>query len=662
MISVEERPSVLTPVLNMPYTITPQARARPCANLLAGGLDLPVRSGITTLRLKVLGSGRNGETIMDEVMCGYGGHILRIDMSERTYTCEPLSLAWMKSVIGGRAANTKRLSEELDPQCDPLGPRNVLIFGVGPLTGTLLPASAYYTVSAKSPLTGILGDSAAGGQFAAEMKQTGTDQIIITGKSEHLLYLVVRDDTVEFVECPHLTGKSVMQTTYAIRKETKDFQMEVAAIGPAGEACVLFSTIVSSGNRVNGRTGMGAVMGSKGVKALAVRGSHPVEMKNPLKFAEETSRIENAIARHPEYQKRHLMGTTMLMRDLDGIGILPTNHFQRGVCPYVDEISGQKLAARFKVKNKACFNCNLHCSRYYVCSDVEAEGPEFETLCSFTSRLGIEDLSFALEMNWTLNQMGLDSISTGEVLGWLMECQERGLLAPADVGNLSITWGDTSTVRETVAKIAFREGIGDLLAEGATRVSKRFSKEAQNLVMQVKGLDIICGDPRGIKAYGLTYAVASRGADHLRAEPYFELTNREEEALRRFGTEKAAHRLSEEGKAALVTYSEKIALLCDSLTMCKNIGLCMDCLTFENSAALLTAATGIPYTPEYLKNIMGDCIDRDHNLNRTMGVTKEEDTLPARFVNEPLTEGPTEGSTVDITSMVDEYYRLHKWE
>jgi aldehyde:ferredoxin oxidoreductase len=599
---------------------------------------------------------------MGDVIYGYGGRILRIDLSERTFTSDVTPLSWIKPVIGGRAANTKRLSEELNPQCDPLGPENMLIFGVGPLTGTLLPASAYYTVSAKSPLTGILGDSAAGGQFAAEMKQTGFDQIIITGRSETLLYLLVKNGSVEFMECPYLTGKSIIETTLTIQKETRDFQTEVAAIGPAGEACVLYATIVSSGNRVNGRTGMGAVMGSKKVKALAVRGSHPVQVKDPLEFSEETRKIENAISNHPEYQKRHLMGTTMLMKDLNGIGILPTNHFQKGVCAYVDEISGQRLAAQYKVKNKACFNCNLHCSRYYVCNEIEAEGPEFETLCSFTSRLGIDDLSFALEMNWTLNQMGLDSISTGEVLGWLMECQEKGLLTPRDIGNLSITWGDTTTVREVVHKIAFREGTGDLLAEGATKVSRRFGKEAQNLVMQVKGLDIICGDPRGIKAYGLTYAVASRGADHLRAEPYFELTNRKQEALRRFGTEKAAHRLSEEGKAALVTYSEKIALLCDSLTMCKNIGLCMDVLTFENSAALLTASTGIPYTPDYLKRIMGDCIDRDHNFNTRMGMTKKEDTLPARFTEEPLTEGPTRGSTVDITSMVDEYYRLHNWE
>jgi len=265
-------------------------------------------------------------------------------------------------------------------------------------------------------------------------------------------------------------------------------------------------------------------------------------------------------------------------------------------------------------------------------------------------------------MNAYLNQVGLDSISTAEVIGWIMECQEKGLLHPDDLDGLEITWGDADNIRDLVEKISYRRGIGDRLADGATKLSQSFSEEAQKLVMQVKGLDIICGDPRGIKAYGLTYAIASRGADHLRAEPYFELTNRTEEAKKRFGTEKAAHRMEEEGKAALVTYSEKIALLTDSLTMCKNIGLCMDILNLENASRLLRAGTGIEYSPSDLKKILGEAIHTDYKLNKRFGVKKEDNTLPERFQKEPLKEGPTKGSTVDIQKMVDEYYKLHDWD
>jgi aldehyde:ferredoxin oxidoreductase len=593
---------------------------------------------------------------------GYGGRILRVDLSERRFKIEQTDPQWIKSVIGGRAANTKRLFEELNHECDPLSPENLLIFGIGPLTGSLLPASAYYTVTARSPLTGILGDSAAGGQFAAEMKLTGFDQIIITGKSNRLIYVMVTDSGVNFIECPDLAGKSIVPTTEIIRNEQKDYSVQVAAIGLAGENLVHYSTIVSSGNRVNGRTGMGAVMGSKNLKALAVRGSRSVEFADTLGFLEEVKKIEQDIFAHNEYQKRYDMGTTMLMKDLNGIGILPTNHFQEGVCDYVDEVSGQQLASRYKVKNKACFNCNLHCSRYYVVHDYEAEGPEFETLCGFTSRIGNRNLPFALEMNQYLNQVGLDSISTCEVIGWLMECQEKGLIHPDDVDGFSIRWGEIDKIRELVKMIALRQGIGDKLADGATKFSQNFSEAARKLVMQVKGLDIICGDPRGIKGYGLTYAIASRGGDHLRAEPFFELTDRKAEAKKRFGTEKAADRLAEEGKAALVCYSEKIALLTDCLTMCKNIGLCMDVLNFEKASKLLKTATGIDYSPEYLRKILGDAIDLDFKLNRRFGVRKEDDTLPDRFQNEPLKKGPTKCSTVDIERMVNEYYEIHGWE
>jgi len=593
---------------------------------------------------------------------GYGGKILRVDLSERSAHIQNLDASWVKPVIGGRAANTKRLFEELNPDCDPLSSENILIFGVGPLTGSLLPASAYYTVTAKSPLTGILGDSAAGGQFAAEMKLTGFDQIIITGKAETLLYLLVTESGVEFVDCPEYAGKIITDTTKAIREDQQDFSIQVAAIGPAGENLVHFAAIVSSGNRVNGRTGMGAVMGSKNLKAVAVRGSRPLEVADTLAFLSEVRKIEENIMNHNEYKKRYSMGTTMLMKDLNNIGILPTRHFLEGVCSYVDDISGQELAKTHKVKNKACFNCNLHCSRYYVVDGVEAEGPEFETLCSFTSRLGSQNLPFALEMNTFLNQMGMDSISTSEVIGWIMECQEKGLIHPQELDGLHLKWGETDKIRDVVHMIAFRRGIGDRLAEGAKKLSESFGEKAKKLVMHVKGLDMICGDPRGIKAYGLTYAVAARGADHLRAEPYFELTNRREEAKKRFGTEKAADRLAEEGKAALVSYSEKIALLTDCLTMCKNIGLCMDILNFENTSALLKAGTGIDYSPEYLEKILGNHIDLEYKLNRRFGTKREDDSLPERFQKEPLTEGPTKGSTVNIQRMVDEYYQIHEWK
>jgi aldehyde:ferredoxin oxidoreductase len=407
---------------------------------------------------------------------------------------------------------------------------------------------------------------------------------------------------------------------------------------------------------------MGAVMGSKNLKAIAVKGNGSVKYADPLGLMELVSKMKTKIYENEEYDKRYQMGTTMLMKNLNSIGILPTNHFQQGVYDSVDDVSGEKLAEVYKVKNKACFNCNVHCSRYYITDKVEAEGPEYETLCSFSSKIGSNDLEFALEMNHYLNQNGLDSISAGEAISWLIECQERGIIKPEEVGGYKIKWGEKDRIRELLEMIINRNGIGDKLADGATKFSKSFSKEAQDLVMQVKGLDIICGDPRGIKAYGLTYAIASRGGDHLRAEPYFELTQKYKVAKQRFGTEKAADRLAEDGKAALVTWSEKIALLTDCLTMCKNIGLCMDVLDFEEGAKLLSLATGVDYTASYLEKILGKAIEMDYKLNQKFGLSTDQDTLPDRFTKEPLTSGESKGSVVDIEKMVKEYRKLHDRE
>ncbi len=587
---------------------------------------------------------------------GYSGKVLRVDLGKKSYEVSDSTEKWFRDVIGGRAANSKRLLEELPKDCDPLGPRNQLVFGVGPLTASILPASAYYTVSAKSPMTEILGDSAAGGQFGAELKKTGYDQVIIKDKAPELSYLYITEEEIQIKGCPELSGKGIIKTTKEIRKQT-DTTTEVAGIGKAGENQVRFASIISSGNRANGRTGLGAVMGSKNLKAVAVNGKETLNYYEPHKLLKLSNKMRKEIQNHSEYQKRNKYGTTMLMKDLNNIGILPTKHFQEGKCDYVDQISGEKLDEEFNVKNKSCYNCGLHCSRYYITKDTEAEGPEYETLCSFTSKIDNKDLEFALEMNSYLNQVGMDSISTGEIISWLMECQEKDIIDSDEIGH-EISWGDKEKTKELVKKIANREGVGDELAEGATKFSKKFGEEAQEKVMQVKGLDIICGDPRGIKAYGLTYAISTRGADHLRAEPYFELTNNTKEAKKRFGTEKAAKRLEEEGKPELVTYSEKIALLTDSLTMCKNIGLCMDILDLETSKELLKHGTGLSYSKRELKKILSKSIKRERKLNKEF---KPEliSTLPKRFREEPLKEGESKGSTVDIEKMVKKYEELH---
>jgi aldehyde:ferredoxin oxidoreductase len=592
----------------------------------------------------------------------YGGHILRVDLVTGQIHREKSDPEYMLNVIGGRGLNSTRLYDELKRDIDPLSPENLLLIGVGPLTGTLLSASAFMTISGKSPMTGILGDSAAGGHFGAELKQAGYDQIVMTGRSEKPCYLLVADDHVEIRDASHLWGKDIWQTTAAIRKEVNDNAVQVAAIGPAGENLVKYATVACNNSRMCGRTGMGCLFGSKHLKAVAVRGRGRLTVADPPGYLELCRQLDQRIMVHPEYEKRNAMGSTLLMKALNGIGILPTNHFQQGLCEYVDRVSGETLAKNYKVKNKSCYNCNLHCSRYYLTKDVEAEGPEFETLCSFTSRIGNDDLEFGLKMNAFLNRMGMDSLSTGETIGWAMECVQKGLLTRDDFDGLNFSWGNRKTVEKLLHMIIRREGIGDLFAEGTRSLAHHYGKGTDEYAFHVKGLDMICGDPRGLKAFGLTYAIASRGGDHLRAEPFFELTERYDEAEKRWGIREIADRLADTGKAVLVEYTERQALLTDCLTICKNIGLSMDILDFDLASRLLRTGTGLKFTPEKIDEALKGVIEKDRKMNIDFGVEASQDTLPRRFTHEPLKEGASKGQVVPVARMVKEYYKIKGWD
>ncbi|MFA5904022.1 MAG: aldehyde ferredoxin oxidoreductase family protein [Desulfobacula sp.] len=596
------------------------------------------------------------------MLSGYGGHILRVDLSSGRIVREKTDPKYMLEVIGGRGLNSRRLFDELKRDINPLLEENMLLIGVGPITGSLFSTSAYMTISGKSPMTGILGDSAAGGFFGPEIKYAGYDQLIFTGKSEKLCYVYICDDHVEIRDAGHVKGRDIFETTAVIRKELGDNSLQIAAIGPAGENLVRFATVACNNSRMCGRTGMGCLFGSKNLKAVVVKGTGMVTAADPLKFMELCKIIDKRIMEHPEFQDRHDMGSTLLMKALNGLGILPVNHFQKGMAGYVDKISGQTLAKQYKVKNKGCFNCNINCSRYYITPEVESEGPEYETLCSFSSRIGSDNMEFALKMNQYLHRMGLDSLSTGETIGWAMECVEKGIFDKTDFDGLDFTWGNIKTIQTIVDLIIRQEGIGAEFAKGTRHLATLMGKGSEKYALHVKGLDIICGDPRGIKAFGLTYAIASRGADHLRAEPFFELTNRFDEAEKRFGMRDVADRLSNNGKAVLVEFTERQALLTDCLTMCKNVGLSMDVLDFTLAADLLRAGTGLKFTEDNVNKALRATINNDRRMNIDFGIGPDQDTLPHRFTHEPLSEGASKDQVVPVHDMVKEYYKIKGWD
>jgi aldehyde:ferredoxin oxidoreductase len=586
------------------------------------------------------------------------GNALRIDLTghriERAETPE--------NGIGGRTWNSVTLLRELEAGIDPLGPENLLCIGVGPLTGSELIATCRFIASAKSPLTGFLGDSGARGFFAPEMRWAGWDQLVFSGASEKWVYLFIDNDRVELRDASHLVGLDITETTVTLLQELGDPDLQVAAIGPAGENLVKYAIISCNLARACGRTGMGAVMGSKKLKAIVVRGDNPVRPADPQRFQKACSDLNANLRAHGEFEPRRLYGTTRIIEALSEMGVLPAYHYRSAQFQELDRIDSKALRRDHVVKAKGCYNCNVHCSRYNYTSYSEGEGPEYEAQAAFTVKCGSSDMELGVHVSNLVNRLGLDCISAGEVIAWLMECRHEGLITDADCDGVDLSWGSKEALLKLPEMIAKREGIGDLLAEGTKRAAEKFGAEARKLTAEVKGLELFSADPRGIKGYGLMNAVNSRGGDHYRGEPMIELTGDEELAMRRVGNRNAAHRLSEEGKGALVNYAEHLGLLSDSMTICKNISCCMDVVDFDLAADAYSGLLGRDIAGDELWQACSHVsqVERDFNLRE--GLRVEDDTLPERFVGKPIPDGPSKGTVINIQRLVKDYYKVKGWE
>jgi len=587
----------------------------------------------------------------------YQGNQLRVDLTDRTISREKTPEG-----IGARSWNSVTLLQELEPGTEPLGPDNILCIGVGPLTGSRLIATCRFIASARSPLTGFLGDSGARGFFAPELRWAGHDQIVFTGVSEEWVYLFIDNDTVEIRDASHLTGLDITETTLALQAELSDPDLQVAAIGPAGENLVRYAIISCNLARAAGRTGMGAVMGSKKLKAIVVRGTNPVIPADPDRFDEACARFEAGLEAHGDFEPRRRYGTTKIMNALATMGVLPAFHYRSAVYEDLEKVNAEALRRDHVVKEKSCYNCNVHCSRYNYTQYSEGEGPEYEAQAAFTVKCGNSDLELAVGISNLVNRLGLDCITTGEVIAWLMECRQEGIISDADIDGIDLSWGSREALLRLPELIAHRQGIGDLLAEGSKRVAEQLGSEARQLTAEVKGLELFSADPRGIKGYGLMNAINSRGGDHYRGEPMIELTGDEELALRRVGNRNAAHRLSEEGKGALVNYAELLGILSDSMTVCKNISNCMDLVDFDLAADTYAGLLGRDISRQDMWEACSQVSQVERDFNVREGLTPADDTLPARFLDTPIPDGPSAGTTINIGRLVRDYYREKGWE
>jgi aldehyde:ferredoxin oxidoreductase len=597
---------------------------------------------------------------------GYAGKILRINLTKNQRKVQHTEKLLMKKFLGGRGFNSKRLYDEVPKDVEPLSPQNKLIFATGPLVGTAFPLGARFNVSAKSPLTGILGDSNAGGHFASEMKFAGYDQIIIEGKSQKPVYIFIEDREVRIIDAKHLVGKDTYETTETIKNDLGNRTIQVATVGPAAENRVLYAGIFANLARPAARTGMGTVMASKNLKAVVLKGTGSIEIADPRRFWKIVEDIREETYVHPQYWPRRVMGTTRILMLADELGVLPTRHFTSATFEHAAKVSGEKLAREYNVKNRACFSCIVPCSRIYVIREGEyaglyGEGPEYEALSSFTARVGNSNLNLALKAVDLANRLGLDAITTAECISWAMELYERGDLTKNETDGLELTWGNGEAILSLIEKIAHREEFGNLLADGVRKASEKLGK-GQEIAFHVKGLEIIQADPRGLKGYGLGYAVASRGADHLRSEPFIELSDNPKKGKEMFGVPEATLRLAYKGKGKLIRYFENWCAIIDSLEVCKNLAENMELLPFNRAAEIAEAAIGIHFTEERMFEIGERIVNLERAYLVREGIRRRDDYLPARFLKEPLPNGNSKGAVHEIEPMLDEYYEQRGWD
>ncbi|MGD2178115.1 MAG: aldehyde ferredoxin oxidoreductase family protein [Anaerolineae bacterium] len=592
-------------------------------------------------------------------MFGWHGKVLRVDLTAGEVSVEEIDRQFARDFIGGRGWAIKYLRDQVDPAVDPLSPENKLIFATGPLTDTPAPTGNRYMVVTKAPLTGAISVSNAGGMYPTEMKRTGFDMFIFEGKAERPVYVWVNDDQVEIRSAEHLWGRTVPEAEDGLLRET-DPKAKVACIGPAGERLVMFASIMNDKHRAAGRSGVGAVMGSKNLKAVVVRGTQKVTLAEPEQIRALCREVRQEVA--ADVKKGSSLreyGTAYVPNVTNEIGILPTRNFQTGVFEGVEGITGEVLKDKYLIRPKACYGCPIACGRKTKVEvpgyEGEGEGPEYETIASLGSACGLDDMAAVAKANYLCNELGLDTISAGVTIACAMELYQKGILPEEDVG-MPLHFGDADAVIDLVGKTAYREGFGDALAEGSYRLAEKYGHP--ELSITAKKQEFPGYDPRGAKGMGLLYATSNVGASHMAGDiAYMEV----------FGVPKKIDPLSIERKPWYIKHFEDLFTIVDAAGLCVFLSIRYLCdATYEvmptRLTALLNLATGADYTVESLL----EAGDRIYTLERLFlteaGFSRADDTLPKRMLEEPMPDGPAEGHVVELDEMLPQFYQLRGWD
>jgi aldehyde:ferredoxin oxidoreductase len=580
-------------------------------------------------------------------MYGFHGRLLHIDLSTGQSFWRELEEARLRAVLGGIGLGASLLYEFAPPGVDPFAPENPLILASAPLVGTGLTTTAKFAVVTKSPLTGFIADSLSSSHFALELKRLGLDALVITGRAASTVYIHINDQEVEIKAAEQLRGKSPGETESLIRSELNSPAVRVAAIGKAGENRVRFATISNEGRHA-GRGGVGAVMGSKNLKAIAVCGGRETQVADPtgVEAVADSLRQRSLGSLTEKYRK---IGTVANLAVFNRLGTLPTRNFQQSTFDHAEELSGESLTEHNFSRRHGCASCTIQCERLFKALDGAEQRLEYETLFALGPLCGIKDPEVVLQAAQLCDLYGLDTISTGGTLSWAMECSEKGLLPEAQ----ELRFGEPNALLAAIPLIAQRKGLGALLAEGSKRAATEIGGESFYWAMHVKGLELPGYEPRSLKTMALGLAVSPRGACHNRSGAYEADFSGEVDRLR-----------ADSGRGALVAASEDFTAVLDSLIVCKFLRKCFSDF-YGEGAELLSKVTGWDYSSEELKRTG----ERIHNLKKLFnlreGWRSEDDWLPQRLMSETLPTGVAQGvglSAGELREMIQGYYRARGWD
>jgi aldehyde:ferredoxin oxidoreductase len=595
---------------------------------------------------------------------GYTGKILRINLGNRTSREERLSEEIARDYIGGAGFGIKYLFDEVKPGADPLGPENILVFAPGPFTGAGVPCASRMAVTGKSPLTGAVGMSLSGGEFPTEIKLAGWDAIIVEGKADKPTYVVIRDKNVRFRDAAQCWGTLTFDCQQIIKDELGDQNVRVCCIGPAGEHLCKISCLINE-RRAVGRKGLGAIVGSKNLKAIAIRGTETVGIASEEKCKIGRTALLKAFKDSPVlYPEFSHVGTTMVTDLTGAMGILPAKNWSAtGEFIPVEGIGEEALKSR-KIGREHCHDCPVGCSQMRVAqtgpyTGILTEGPDFETVYAYGSCVGIDEVDPIIAADRLADELGLDTISSGVTIAFAMELFEKGILTLQDTDGIELRFGNDEALIALLRKIAFRDGLGDLLADGSLAASKKIGKGTEKCAMQVKGLELPGYDVRALKGHGLGFATAYTGADHCRSYAFQEI----------FGVpipwEVDRFAIEDKGKLTIWNQDVRTSTL-DCAPMCAFLlDMAVPATACQNTATLMEAVTGLVLTPDEVMRVGERVNNLAKAFNVREGFTRADDTLPERLMTEPLEAGASKGHMIsreDLDTMLDEYYALRGWD